>query len=192
MIIYNTKETRERYRLTPIEKMSSPLREFNQAIVDKESGDELLEWGAKLFYFDRRKCLQVVNFASKFTLFLIDVKVDALPYVPDYMFNYIFDIYKNDKVMTRCLKKMVDMHPFCTFSNLTDRSIISTLNQTESSFADYGYRFYDYIENGIMQSKKINRDINRNWLFTRKNGKSTEYFYGAERFRELVVSRFCK
>lgn len=148
--------------------------------------------GQNYFISTEENACKLLTLLVNLRCFLIDVKVDALPYVPDYMFNYIFDIYKNDKVMTRCLKKMVDMHPFCTFSNLTDRSIISTLNQTESSFADYGYRFYDYIENGIMQSKKINRDINRNWLFTRKNGKSTEYFYGAERFRELVVSRFCK
>lgn len=192
MIIYNTKETRERYNLTPIEKMSETLREFNQAILDKESGDELLEWGAKLFYFDRRKCLQVVNFASKFTLFLIDVKVDVFSNIPNYMFEYIFDIYKDDKLMTKCLKEMIDKHPFCTFSKLTNRSIISILNQTESSFANYGYRFYEYIENGIMQSKKINRDINRDWIFSKKNGKDTEYFCSADKFRELVINRFNK
>lgn len=192
MIIYNTKETRERYNLTPIEKMSEPLKEFNQAILDKESGDELLEWGAKLFYFDRRKCLQVVNFASKLTLFLIDVKVDVFSNIPNYMFEYIFDIYKDDKLMTKCLKEMIDKHPFCTFSKLTNRSIISTLNQTESSFADNGYRFYEYIEKGIMQSKKINRDVNRDWIFSKKNGKETEYFCSADKFRELVVNRFNK
>ncbi len=192
MIIYCTKETRERYNLTPIEKMSEPLRVFNQAILDKESGDELLEWGAKLFYFDRRKCLQVVNFASKFTLFLIDVKVDVIADVPNFMFEYIRDIYKDDELMLYCLKKMTIEFPFCTFSKLTNRSIISTLNQTEGSFADYGYRFYEYIENGIMQSKKINRDINRDWIFSKKNGKDTEYFYSADKFRELVVTRFNK
>lgn len=192
MIIYTTKETRERYNLTPIEKMSEPLKEFNQAILDKESGDELLEWGAKLFYFDRRKCLQVVNFASKFTLFLIDVKVNVFSNIPNYMFEYIFDIYKDDKLMIKCLKEMIDKHPSCTFSKLTNRSIISTLNQTESSFADYGYSFYEYIENGIMQSKKINRDVNRDWIFSKKNGKETEYFCSADKFRELVVNRFNK
>lgn len=190
MIIYNTKETRERYKFVPIEKMSEPLREFNQAIIDKESGDKLMEWGAKLLYFDRRKCLQVVNFASKFTLFLIDIKVGDIENIANMMFMYIEDIYKDDRIMLKCLDKMVAEHPFCTFSNLTNKSIIATLNHTEMTFANYGYRFYEYIENGIMQSKKINRFLNRDWIFTMKNGNTTEYFNSADKFRELVVKRY--
>ncbi len=192
MIIYSTKKTRERYNLTPIEEMAEPLKEFNQAVLDKESGDELLEWGAKLFYIDRKKCLQIVNFASKFTIFLIDIKVDIIADISNFMLVYIEDIYKDDKLMLDCLEKLTKEHPFCTFSKLTNKSIISTLNQTELGFAGYGYRFYNYIENGIMQTKKINRDINRNWLFTKKNGKTIEYFYTADKFRELVVARFNK
>ena len=190
MIIYNTKETRQRYNLTPIEKMAEPIRNFNQAILDKESGDELLEWGAKIFYFDKRKCLQVVNFASKFTLFLFDIKVNNVANVPNYIFEYMIDIYKDDKFMLECLEKMFNQYPFCTFSKLTNRSIISTLNQTESSFTDYGYRFYEYIENGIIQSKKINREINLDWIFSKKNGNTNKYFCSADKFRELVVARF--
>ena len=68
MIIYATKQTRERYNLPKIENMPNDLKIFNQTIIEKESGNELLEWGAKLFYFDSKKCLQLVNFASKFTL----------------------------------------------------------------------------------------------------------------------------
>ena len=192
MIIYTTKQTRERYNITPLEKMSDPLKEFYQSILDNEGCDDLLGWGAKLFYFDRRKCLQVVNFASKFTIFLIDVKANILSQVPSYMFEYIFDIYKNDNLMIKCLNKMIDEYPFCAFSKLTNRSIISTLNQTEMSFAGYGYHFYEYIENGIIQSRKINRDINRDWLFSKQNGKKTEYFNSADKFRELVVGRFGK
>lgn len=194
MIIYNTEKTIERYGITPIKKLCSPQRELNQAIVDNESGDELLEWGAKLFYLDRRKCLQVVNFASKFTLLLFDVKVSEFPNILNYMLEYIADIYKNDKVMKKCLKKMLNEYPLYTFSKLTNRSIISTLNQTEKSLARYGYDYalYKYTKNGILQTKKINRDINRYWMCTTKNDKSTKRICCAEKFRELVVSRFDK
>lgn len=192
MIIYCTKETRERYGLVPIEKMSETTKEFNQAILGRESGDPLFEWGAKLFYFDRKKCLQVINFASKFTLFLLDVKVGDIADIPNYMLTYITDFYRNDKIMLDCLKKMTEQFPFCTFSKLTDRSAISQLNKTEIDFAHYGYRFYDYIKDGIMQSKKINRDINKDYIFTKKNGNKTDYFFSGERFREAVVSRFNK
>ena len=192
MIIYCTKEMRERYNLESIEKMTTPLKEINQAVLDKENGDKLFEWGAKLFYFDRKKCLQVVNFASKFTLFLIDIKVKDISAVPNFMFMYIEDIYKDDKLMLNCLKKMPEEYPFCVFSKLTNGSIISTLNNTEMSFLDYGYRLYEYIENGILHTKKINEEINKDWIFSCKNGKDKEYFYSANKFRELVVARYNK
>jgi hypothetical protein len=72
-------------------------------VIEKESGDKLLEWGAKLFYFDRRKCIQVVNFASKFTLFLIDIKVIDLENVGDMMAHYLLELYKSDREMTKAL-----------------------------------------------------------------------------------------
>lgn len=56
-----------------------------------------MEWGGKLFYFDRRKCLQVVNFASKLTLVLVDIKVDDLPSVGNLIANYLFDVYSESK-----------------------------------------------------------------------------------------------
>lgn len=192
MIIYCTKEMRERYNLKSIEKMTTPLKEINQAVLDNENGDKLFEWGAKLFYFDRKKCLQVVNFASKFTLFLIDIKVKDISDVPNFMFMYIEDIYKDDKLMLDCLKKMTEEYPFCVFSKLTNGSIISTLNNTEMSFLDYGYHLYDYIENGILHTKKINEEINKDWIFSCKNGKDKEYFYSANKFREIVVARYNK
>ncbi len=78
MIIYVTKQTFERYKLKLPEDLKPPMNELAQAVMEKESGDKLCEWGGKLFYFDGRKCIQIVNFASKFTLFLVDVKMKDL------------------------------------------------------------------------------------------------------------------
>lgn len=44
-----------------------------------------------------------------------------------------------------------------TLSKITDRSIIASLNHNQFEFADNGYAFYDYIENGILKSKEINK-----------------------------------
>lgn len=190
MIIYTTKKTRERFHLGTIEQMPEYLKNFNSMILNQQKGDALMEWGAKILYFDRRKCLQVVNFASKFTLFLIDIKVNELTAVADFMFYYLNDLYKDDKLMLSCLDKMADEFPFATFSELTNKSIISTLNRTESNFAFNGYRFYEYIENGILKSREINRFINFDWIFTTKVDKKVEYFCSGKKFRELVVARY--
>lgn len=191
MIIYTTKETFERFKLKLPEDMSSPLvSSLSQTILVQERGDNLLEWGGKLFYFDRRKCIQVVNFASKLTLFLIDIKLDDLPDVGNLMANYLFDIYDGNTKMTKLLNRFFSDYPAIVFSRLQNRSVIAQLNQTQSRYLDDGYRLYDYIEDGILHSRRINRDINREWYFTEKINGKREYLNSAERFEELLKARY--
>ena len=190
MLIYVTKETFDKYKLKLPKDLKPPLDELAQTVMEKETGDRLCEWGGKLFYFDRRKCIQIVNFASKFTLFLVDVKLSDLPKIGDYIAEYIFDIYSADKEMLSALGRMFEEHRYMCFSKLTDKSIISTLNSTQSRFAEDGYRFYDFISDGILHTKDINRKINCDWLFTMTINKKTEYFYAREKFREMVLDRY--
>ena len=192
MIIYATKRTFERYKLKLPVELTPPINRITQAVIEKESGDKLLEWGAKLFYFDRRKCIQVVNFASKFTLFLIDIKVADLENVGDMIAHYLLELYKNDREMTKALKKMFEGNFVTCFAKLTDKSAIATLNTTQSRFADDGYRFYEFIRGGILHSMEINHDVNFKWLFTMKTDGKTEYFYGGEKFRKIVLDRYGK
>ena len=190
MIIYVTKETFDKYKLKRPEDLKPPLDELARTVMEKEAGDRLCEWGGKLFHFDRRKCIQIVNFASKFTLFLVDVKLSDLPNIGDYIAEYIFDIYSEDKEMLSALNRMFEEHQYMCFSKLTDKSIISTLNSTQSRFAEDGYRFYDFISEGILHTKDINRKINSDWLFTMTINKKTDYFYAREKFRALVLEQY--
>lgn len=191
MILYATKETFERFNLKLPDEMSDPLiGALSQAVIESESGDRLLEWGAKLFYFDRRKCIQVVNFASKLTFFLISIKLDDLPELGNLIAEYLMNLYANDAEMEKRLKLLFKEYPVVAFSRLKDKSVIATLNHTQRYYLDDGYRLGDYIENGIMQSRKINRDINRDWYFTEKVNGKTEYFQSADKFRELLMKRY--
>lgn len=190
MIIYATKQTFERYKLKLPSELSSPINLIAQSVIQKESGDKLLEWGAKLFYFDKRKCIQVVNFASKLTIFLVDVKVADLENVGDMVAHYLLELYKTDKQMVAALKKMFETNPITCFDKLTDKSAIATLNTTQSIFADDGYRFYEFIKDGILHTLAINHAVNFNWLFTMKADKKTDYFYSGEKFKELVLARY--
>lgn len=190
MIIYATKQTIERYKIVLPQDMHSPIKEMALATVQKESGDRLLEWGAKLFYFDRRKCLQVVNFASKLTLFLFDVKVDDLAGVGNAIAQYLLDIYSNNVTMTKLLKRFFDDYPVVAFDRLTDKRAIATLNHTQLTFADDGYRFFEFIENNVLQTRKINKKVNFDWIFTEKIGGKTDYFYSGEKFEQLLKERY--
>ena len=190
MIIYATKQTIERYKIVLPQDMHSSIREMALATVQKESGDRLLEWGAKLFYFDRKKCLQVVNFASKLTLFLFDVKVDDLAGVGNAIAQYLLDIYSNNAMMTKLLKRFFDDYPVVAFDRLTDKSAIATLNHTQLTFADDGYRFFDFIKNNVLQTRKINKKVNFDWIFTEKKDGKTDFFYSGGKFERLLKERY--
>ena len=190
MIIYATKQTFDRYKLKLPKDLTPPLNEVAEAVVEKESGDKLCEWGGKLFYFDHRKCIQIVNFASKFTLFLIDVKMADMENLGDFITHYLFDLYSKDKKMTKALKRMFKEHPMMCFSKLKDRSAISTLNTTQRLYADDGYYFYEYLSEGVLHTKKINYDVNFKYIFTMKVNGKTDYIHAGEKFKEVVMQRY--
>ena len=100
------------------------------------------------------------------------------------------DIYQKDKTMTKILEKFFEDYPACTFSKITDRSIIASLNHNQFIFADDGYAFYEYIENGILRSKEINRKFNWKYLTTQTINGKKDYIYPAEYFRELLMHRY--
>lgn len=174
------------------EELTPPINQIAEAVIENESGDKILEWGAKLFYFDKRKCIQVVNFASKLTLFLVDVKAADLENVGDMMAHYLLNLYTTDKQMAKALKKMFEANPITCFEKLTDKSAIATLNTTQSRFADDGYRFYEFIWDGILHTLEINHAVNFKWLFTVKIDGKTEYIYAGEKFKEIVLERYGK
>ncbi|MEG2342169.1 MAG: hypothetical protein RSB95_03465 [Bacilli bacterium] len=189
MIIYGTKQTIERYKITLPSELSSPLNKLVDAIIKKEGNDKLFEWGAKLFYFDKRKCVQVVNFATKFTLFLVDIKIDEMGQIGNMIACYLIELYKKDKKMINALKKMFQTNPITCFSKLTDKSMIATLNRTQLSYED-GDCFYTYIKHGVLDTIKINHELNFVWMSTMKINGKTEYILPAEKLKEIVLARF--
>lgn len=190
MIIYASKKTFERYKLKLPSELSDLNRLIAEEVIANESGDKIFEWGAKIFYFDRRKCIQLVNLASKFTLFLIDVKVSDKEMIGDMIVHYLFELYKDDREMIDAMDKMFKESRIACFQKLTDKSAIATLNTTQTGFALDGYRFYDFIRNGVLYSMEINYLVNFDWLFTMTIDGKKEYIYSGVKFREVVLERY--
>ncbi len=191
MIIYTTKLLRERYKLKMPEEYTNN-KDLVETVTAKECGDRMLEWGAKLFYFNRRKCIQLSHFASKFTLFLCDIKVNDLINIGDYICKYFYDIFSDDKETLDLIERFFQSTPIICFEKLTDKSAIATLNRTQLDFAFDGQRFYEYIENGILKTYEINEEVNTRWLFGQKINGKTIYFFAKDRFRELLWERYEK
>ena len=191
MIIYATKQTVDRYGLKmPDNFQDQVMRQIVLNVYNNEKDNRLLEWGAKLFYFDRRKCIQICNFASKLTLVLVDIKKAELEGVGDLVARYLLNIYSDNKKMTSLLERFFKEHPLVCFAKLTDRKIISTMNQFQIIYLEDGYRLYDFIENGILKTITLNRKINKNYLVTDIIDGKKEYFHPAERFEELLTNYY--
>ena len=190
MILYATKQTIKELEISMPEELSI----FNSIMVNKiikeQTNDNLLEWGLKIFYFDGKKCVQAVNFASRMAIFLFDIKNDEIQWIANGIAIYLNEIYSKDKIMLKLLEKFYKDYPVCAFSRLTNKSIITSLNQNQYKFADDGYRFYDYINNNILNSKQINNDFNwENLTTVTINGKKS-FIYPAEYFRKLLIERY--
>lgn len=90
--------------------------------------------------------------------------------------------------MTKALKKMFEENPVACFLKLTDKSVIATLNTTQSRFADDGYRFYEFIRNGVLHTMEINHAVNFKWLFTMKINGKTEYICAGKNLERLYFN----
>lgn len=190
MIIYCTKQTMERYKLKrPNEYKDHIIREVAEKVYEMEKDDRILEWGAKLFYFDRRKCIQLMNFASKLTIIAVDIKIDDLESLGNTIAEYLLYLYEANKEMTNILERLFEKHPIVVFDKLVDKSIISSLNRNQSFILDDGYRLYEYIENNILKTRKFNKDINKIPVMQKIDGKQ-EYIFPIDRFEELLKNYY--
>ena len=162
MIIYATKQTVDRYGMTMPENFTDPImKSVVQNTYDLEKDNSILEWGAKIFYFDGRKCIQVCNFASKLTFVLIDIKKSELEIVGDLIARYLLELYAGNKKMIKLLKRMFNEHPVCLFAKFTNKKIIASMNSFQLTYIDTGSIYYNSIENGILKTIDINKKINK-------------------------------
>lgn len=189
MIFYATKETMQRYKLKAPEELNSEMAPYAQAIINKEKGNRLYEWGCKLFYFNRRKCLQVMHFETKLVIFLIDVKISELQFAVNAVPQYLMDMYSSDADMQRALELYITSASFICFDRITDRSIISSMNGIQNRWAFDGYVFYDYIHDGILHTKQINREVNEMPVTRKVNGKD-EWIIPYNFFAETIKKNF--
>lgn len=193
MILYGTKETMTRFKLKTPGELSDPLMvALGNAALEYETGNRLAEWGMKLFYFERHKCLQVVNFASKLTIFLLNIKVAEVSEIGNAIAFYLKHIYKDNPEMLELLERYFEECPVACFVPLKDRSVVATLNHTQSDYLWNGDRLWDYIRGGILRSLDLNWDVNWKWLFGYMIDGKKEYYPAAEQFEKLLRERYAE
>ena len=185
MIFYATKETMQRYKLKTPEQLQSEAAPLVRMMAQKERGNHLYEWGCKLLYFDGRKCLQVMHFETKLVVFLMDLKQKDLEFAGDAVANYLMDMYAEDKEMIHALEQYCASSPIMYFDKITDKSIIASMNHVQMSWAMDGYRFWDFIWDGILHTRIANREVN-DMPCTKTVNAQKEWIIPYERFAQVM------
>jgi hypothetical protein len=189
MILYITKKTKDRFNIPLYSELTDELELLARNILVKEQ-DDIFKWGVKIFYFDRRKCLQIMNFASKVSIFLIDIKVQDVKEISNMLAHYLKIIYEDDLEVVELLDRYFKETPISFFDTLKDRSIIGSLNHNERYFLEGGYRLYDFIENGTLHTIRLNKQFNFRYIVGKKSNGKTEYIVPGEEFKKMLSQRY--
>ena len=189
MILYITKKTKDRFNIPLYSELTDELELLARNILVKEQ-DDIFKWGVKIFYFDRRKCLQIINFASKVSIFLIDIKVQDVKEISNMLAHYLKIIYEDDLEVVELLDRYFKETPISFFDTLKDRSVIGSLNHNERYFLEGGYRLYDFIENGTLHTIRLNKQFNFRYIVGKKSNGKTEYIVPGEEFKKMLSQRY--
>nr|WP_314771286.1 hypothetical protein [uncultured Peptostreptococcus sp.] len=189
MILYITKKTKDRFNIPLYSELTDELELLARNILVKEQ-DDIFKWGVKIFYFDRRKCLQIMNFASKVSIFLIDIKVKDVKEISNMLAYYLKIIYEDDLEVVELLDRYFKETPISFFDTLKDRSVIGSLNHNERYFLEGGYRLYDFIENGTLHTIRLNKQFNFRYIVGKKSNGKTEYIVPGEEFKKMLSQRY--
>lgn len=189
MILFATSQTLRYYGHKTMKQLPEAERKAIEAVNDFDFGDGLLKWGLKLFDFDRFKCLQAVNFASKLTLFMFDIEEITKEDIGDMIAFHLLELFKRDPETTRLLERMFQEDRLFSMAPLTNKSIIAKLNRNLTGYVGDGNRFWHFVENGVLQSKKINHDFNFDYFTPSHMVGSTNMPPPAEQLKKLLRER---
>lgn len=190
MIFYPTKDTMTRYKLQFPDKLPPQEKENALALLEKEQGNRLLEWSGKIFHYQGKKCLQVLHFASKFTLFFMDLKQSEMIFLQKMIEETTVNLFLDDPEMRKSLLLMFGSSPDFCVQKLTDRSAVSSMNRTYLDFCGDGCYLEVYHENDTFRVDKMNEKVNFNYLTGIKVEGKQDYVYTGEHFRNLVIQAY--
>ncbi len=176
MIIYGTKQTVDRYKID--------VEECNEQV------DDLFKFGIKIFYYNGKKCLQVINFATKLTIVLYNVNKADLKHLDEIISVRIFEIFKEDEDFVQLLAKYFTDAIGIQFGKLSNRSMTSSLNRNEYMFIeDLAVEEFNDIDT-FFPHYDMNKFINFENLATKIINKKTRYFYPAKEFKQAVIEYY--
>lgn len=185
MILYTNKKTYSVYKLDEFKKLPREIRGIDSKIRKKEENEPLFQWGFQLFYYENRKCIHMIHYASCFHLILLDVK--EMKNIGNLMFSYMLSMYEQDEEMTNTFKKMFDENHIFVFDIIKKDSIQSLLRNDEIEILDC---IDSYIKEGVLDTLQLNFDFNFKRETNYKEKGKIISINPSQSFREQVINRY--
>lgn len=189
MIIYPTVKTADVFGAPLNAKIKDKaMKAVSESVISSEQGNALCEWGLKLFYLNGMKCLQAMNYASKFTVVLCNVRKADLKDVGNLIADSMLKVYEQDSETYEALVKIVRSHPIVAWDKMTNKTVLSSMNIIEEGFLtnpDFYDKFID--KNGNLDCLSMNTWLNFEYITSGAFVGSKKYIFPGELMKELVL-----
>lgn len=189
MVFHITQGFANRFNLTMADALPAEEKVSAMHLLKIKKWDPLVAWGIKGFDFGKYKCFQMLNFATKFSLFVFNVEDGSVENLGDIIWEYMNVIYAGDEEMLAALEKYFTVNRYSVFTPLLDKPSLASLVRNEQMFTNLE-KLGKYVDGGVLQTKKLNTEYNKGYLVARIFRGKTEFIVPADRFRQLVIERF--
>lgn len=177
MLIYTTKLSKDRFSIAYESKLPSGV-------------DDFYKWGGKIFYQSGKKCLQFINFKTRFGIFLFDLSVSDMDQIFGIARSYLVQIFKGDPDYLALLEKYFLQDEFDCFFKLSDRSVIGTLNTVEFEILSDSFYFDKFTYDGLLNPISLAIFFNFKYLIGVKVDGKKAYYHPGELFKRELERRF--
>lgn len=156
---------------------------------DKEKGNALNEWACDMFYFLGKRGMQIMHAASGLTIFLFNLNYDEQDVIGQQMQSSLSYIFEDCVELRPALKKFISDSPTYVYDKLTDKAMIARLERTKLETAEW-LDFHSYIENGILRTRKLNKEYN--WVKLSSFGKNSKIkkMNAAQAFMTVLMEKY--
>ncbi len=191
MIFHITQGLADKFAITMADKLPEGDRVPAMQLLKIKKWDPLTAWGIKGFDFRGVRSFQIMNFATKLAFFVFNVDRGNEEQFGMIMWEYLKVLYGEDKRMMEALEEYFSQNRYSVYTPLVDKPALASLVSNERIFTNQE-RIKKYIQNGVLQTSKLNWEYNKGYLIARVVRGRTEFIVPADRFKEILLERFGK
>lgn len=161
MVFYSDKKTAaEMFSSFPGRSDHELDRTFG-TVTQRYSYDPLFAWELEIFTVCGRKCMQVMNILTRFSLFIFDPDESKPLSFQQLMKDCLTDMFQGDPSFCRAIEKCFGASTLCIFKERTDSDASDAMREIRNHFSCDAERFAKSVKS-LHDAKELNLIVNYN------------------------------